>query len=141
MSLKRLLTVALLAVLLLLAGYAAYGYFSTASSIKRLTGWTLPEAAILRTNNAVGDPFKGERNYLFDLPGSSLPADAYCASMNLPAAGPKAAPKVDIPIGKMVPPNLDGQAVCSRTEINQTRKTALSIEATRNTLVIRWIYM
>jgi len=141
MSLKRVLTFAATAIILALGGYAAYGYFSTASSIKRLTGWTLPEAAVLRTSNAVGDPFRGERNYLFDLPGSSLPVNAYCASLNLPAAGPGAAPKVDIPIGKVAPPNLDAEAVCSRTEINQIRKTALSIEATRKSLVIRWIYM
>ena len=141
MSLKRLLTIAILAALLLLGGYAAYGYFSTASSIKRLTGWTLPEGAVLRTSNADGDPFKGERNYQFDLPGSSLPVDAYCAFLNLPAAGPGTAPRASIPVGKIALPKLDSEAVCSRTEVNEIRKTALSIEATRKTLVIRWIYM
>ncbi len=141
MSLKRSLTFAVIATLLALVAYGAYGYFSTASSIKRLTGWTLPEASTLRTKNAEGDPFKGERNYLFDLPGSNLPVNAYCASLKLPSAGPGAAPKVNIPIGKIEPPKLDAEAVCSRTEINTLRKTALSIEATRKTLVIRWIYM
>lgn len=141
MSLRSMLTVAFLAVVLWSGGYAAYGYFSTASSIQRLTGWTLPETAILRVKNAEGDPFAGERNYLFDLPGSSLPVEAYCAALNLPAAGPGTSPKVNIPIGKMAAPKLDAEAVCSRTEINQVRKTALSIEATRRVLVIRWIYM
>ncbi len=141
MSLKRVLTALLIASVLALVAYAAYGYFSTASSIKRLTGWTLPEAAVLRTNNVDGDPFKGERNYLFDLPGSSLPDGAYCAFLNLQVAGSADIPKINIPIGKIAPPKLDGEAVCSRTEINTVRKTALSIEATRKTLVIRWIYM
>ena len=141
MSMKRALTFAVVATLLALGGYAAYDYFSTASSIKRLTGWALPEAAVLRTQNAEGDPFKGERNYLFDLPGSTLPVDAYCASLNLPSTSTGAAPKVNIPIGKMEPPKLDAEPVCSRTEINTQRKTALSIEATRKSLVIRWIYM
>lgn len=141
MSVRRILSFAAVATLLALGGYAAYGYFSTPSSIKRLTGWTLPEAAVLRTSNVDGDPFAGERNYLFDLPGSSLPDVAYCASLNLPTAGPASAPKVTIPIGKLAVPKLDGEAVCSRTEINQQRKTALSIEATRKALVIRWIYM
>ena len=31
--------------------------------------------------------------------------------------------------------------MCSRTEIDEKRKTALSIEATRTSLVVRWIYM
>ena len=140
MSSRRILTFAAAASLLALGAYAAYGYFSTASAIKRLTGWTLPDAAVLRTSNVEGDPFAGERNYLFELPGSLLPVDAYCASLNLPAAGPGSAPKVTLPVGKVAVPTLDTQAVCSRTEVNQQRKTALSIEATRNTLVIRFIY-
>ncbi len=141
MSLKNVLIFLVVASVLLLGGYAAYGYFSTASSVKRLTGWTLPDGATLRTKNVDGDPFKGERNYLFDLPGSTLADDAYCASLNLPVAGAGAAPEANIPIGKIVPPKLDAPAVCSRTEVNPVRKTALSIQATRKTLVIRWIYM
>ena len=141
MSLRRLFIIAAAVAILSLVAYTATGYFSTPSSIKRLTGWTLPEGAVLRTKKVDGDPFNGERNYLFDLPGSALAADAYCASLNLPATGPGAPPKVNIPIGKIVPPKLEAEAVCSRTEINTRRKTALSIEATRKALVIRWIYM
>lgn len=141
MSLRRGLIVALLAALPGLGIYVGLGYFTPQKSVQRLTGWTVPDAATLRVKNAEGDPFNGERNYLFDLPASTLSDEAFCAFLNLPAASQNAVPKANIPAIKPTTLKLETVPVCSRTEIDEKRKTALSIEATRKSVVIRWIYM
>jgi hypothetical protein len=141
MPLRRTLIIAVLLVILAIGIYVGLGYFSTQKSIQRLTGWAVPPTAVLRAKNAEGDPFGGERNFVFDLPISALPDDAYCASLNLPTYSQGSAQTVQIPAGKLTVPKLDADPVCSRKEIDKRRKTALSIEATRKTLVIRWIYM
>ena len=147
MSLRRVLIIVVVLALLGLGIYVGLGYFTPHKSVQRLTGWTVPPAATLRVKNAEGDPFNGERGYLFDLPASMLPGDALsddalCASLNLPAATSQAsAAKARLPAEKPTTLKLGAAPVCSRTEIDEKRKTALSIEATRQALVIRWIYM
>ncbi len=142
MSLRRVLIVVAVAALLGLGIYVGLGYFTPQKSVQRLTGWTVPDAATLRTQNAEGDPFNGERNYLFDLPVSTLSDESFCAFLNLPAAtSQRSAPKASFPAVKPTTLKLDTAPVCSRTEIDQKRKTALAIEATRKTLVVRWVYM
>ena len=142
MSVRSGLIVAVVVALLGLGVYVGLGYFTPQKSVQRLTGWTVPDGAMLRTQNADGDPFNGERNYLFDLPASTLSSDALCASLNLPAATSQASvAKARLPAEKPTTLKLGAAPVCSRTEIDEKRKTALSIEATRQALVIRWIYM
>lgn len=141
MSLRRVLISVVIAALLGLGIYVGLGYFTPQKSVQRLTGWTVPDAATLRVKNAEGDPFNGERNYLFDLPASTLSDDAFCAFLNLPRASQGPAPKAQLPAVKPTTLKLDATPVCSRTEIDGKRKTALSIEATRKGVVIRWIYM
>ncbi len=142
MSFRLGLIIVVVAALLGMGIYAGLGYFTPHKSVQRLTGWMVPDAAMLRTQNAEGDPFNGERNYLFDLPASTLSDDAFCALLDLPAATSQAAiSKARLPAGKPTTLKLEAAPVCSRTDIDEKRKTALSIEATRKSVVIRWIYM
>lgn len=141
MSLRRGLIIVVAVALLGLGIYVGLGYFTPQKSVQRLTGWTVPDAATLRVKNAEGDPFNGERNYLFDLPASTLSDEAFCAFLNLPAASEKTTSKAGFPAAKPTTLKLDTAPMCSRNELDKKRKTALSIEATRTSVVVRWIYM
>jgi len=141
MSLRRVLIIALAAVILSLAGWAGYGYFSPKNAMSRMTGWSAPSTATFRLRNSEGSFFEGELSYLFDLPASTLSDEAFCAFLNLPVAIQGSAERAKIPAETSTTPKLDGAPVCSRTEVNEKRKTALSIEATRQLVIVRWIYM
>jgi len=141
MSLRRVFIIALSTVILSLAGWAGYGYFSPKNAMTRMTGWSAPSTATLRARSSEGSFFEGELNYVLDLPASSLSDEAFCAFLDLPVAIPGSAGWANIPAGTDATAKLDGAAVCSRTEVNEKRKTALSIEATRQMVVVRWIYM
>lgn len=73
--------------------------------------------------NAEGDPFNGERNYLFDLPTSTLSDEAFCAFLNLLAASDKPVSKASFPAAKPITLKLDTAPMCSRTKIDEKRKT------------------
>ena len=140
MPLHRVLIIVVVAALLGLGIYIGLGYFTLHKSVQRLTGWTVPDTATLRVKNVEGDPFNGERNYLFDLPASTLSDEAFCAFLNLPTAGQSQASKAKIPADKPGTLKPEGVPVCSRMEIDDRRKTALAIEATRKSVAVRWIY-